>query len=246
MPMTSLTWLARAVGLIITEIGIFRRYIAENWPLLSPSHGFVTLGAMMITLGVSILGNLNKEATSQKSLGTPMWRCVISAGIINSIFGIVNIFASYIFRQKHLGISARQVRAYGAEAPQRASPYLPTPAMSANTTGKSGRRSFHLRRSKTLDENLPSYHTRQQSMHSARSGGSRNFTAPAAANGLGMGYYGEKPMTHEEAAGGREGGVHCPPVVEGVQRPDLAHHPAYANVGHPRPPVPSSVYTTFP
>ena len=60
-----------------------------------------------------------------------------------------------------------------------------------------------------------------------------------------MGYYGEKAgagagagLSHEEAAAGREGGVHCPPVVQGVQRPDLAHHPAYANV---RPP--SSVYT---
>ena len=195
---------------------------------------------MMITLGVSILGNLNKEATSQTSLGTPMWRCVISAGILNSIFGIINIFASYIFRQKHIGVSARQVRAYGAEAPQRTSPYCATPA-----TSMKGRRSFHLRRSKTT-EGLPSYHTRQHSTgsNSNNTGGSRNFTAPAT-TGLGMGYYGEKPMTHEEAAQGREGGVHCPPVVEGVQRPDLAHHPAYANVG-PRPPVPSSVYTTFP
>ena len=48
---------------------------------------------MMITLGVSTLGNLNKEATSQKSLGTPMWRCVISAGVLTCIFGAVNIFA---------------------------------------------------------------------------------------------------------------------------------------------------------
>ena len=77
----------------MTEIGIFRRYIATNWPLLSPAHGFVTLGILMIILGVSILGNLNKEATSQKSLGKSMWQCVISSGIVNSIMGFVNIFS---------------------------------------------------------------------------------------------------------------------------------------------------------
>ena len=87
-------WLTSiAVGLLITETPLFKRYIANNWPLLSPKSGFVTLGAMMIIVGVSILGNLNKEATSQKSLGTPMWRIVIAAGILTSIFGIVNIFA---------------------------------------------------------------------------------------------------------------------------------------------------------
>ena len=47
----------------------------------------------MLILGVSILGNLNKEATSQDNMGTPMWRCVISSGIITCIFGVANIFA---------------------------------------------------------------------------------------------------------------------------------------------------------
>ena len=143
---------------------------------------------------------------------------------------------NYIFRQKSLGVTARQVRAYGAEAPQKTSPYI-TPNPSTR------RRSFHLRRSKT--EILPSYHTRHASNASDRSQ-VRNVSAPlpnTAPNGLGMGYYGEKPaMSHEDAAAGREGGFHCPPVVEGVPRPDLAHHPAYANVG-PRPP--SSVYTRY-
>ena len=47
----------------------------------------------MIIVGVSILGNLNKEATSQQSLGLPFWRIVISSGIITITFGVVNIFA---------------------------------------------------------------------------------------------------------------------------------------------------------
>lgn len=109
--------------LILTETSLFRGYFARNWPLLSPSHGFLTLGILMIIVGVSVLGNLNKEATSQKSLGTSYWRIVISSGILVLILGVANIFASYIFRQKKLGVTARQVRAYGAVASQK----LPLP-----------------------------------------------------------------------------------------------------------------------
>jgi len=74
----------------------------------------------MIILGISILGNLNKEATSEKSLGLAFWRIVISAGIVVTVIGTVNIFASYIFRERRLGVTARQVRSYGAVASQKA------------------------------------------------------------------------------------------------------------------------------
>jgi hypothetical protein len=47
----------------------------------------------MIILGISILGNLNKEATSQKSLGLAFWRIVIGGGIVVVVIGTVNIFA---------------------------------------------------------------------------------------------------------------------------------------------------------
>ena len=51
------------------------------------------LGVAMIFLGNSILGNLNKNATSQKSLGLPFWRLVIAAGIIVFTMGFINLFA---------------------------------------------------------------------------------------------------------------------------------------------------------
>jgi hypothetical protein len=65
----------------------------RNWPLYSQNSGFVSLGITMIILGISILGNLNKEATSEKSLGLAFWRIVISAGIVVTVIGTVNIFA---------------------------------------------------------------------------------------------------------------------------------------------------------
>ena len=46
----------------------------------------------MIFLGNSILGQLNKEATSQKSIGLPFWRLVIASGIIVFTMGFVNLF----------------------------------------------------------------------------------------------------------------------------------------------------------
>jgi hypothetical protein len=51
------------------------------------------LGVTMILLGNEILGNLNKEATSQESLGLAFWRIVISSGIVVIVMGIINIFA---------------------------------------------------------------------------------------------------------------------------------------------------------
>jgi hypothetical protein len=79
------------VFLVISECSIFKSYFARNWPLLSPTHSFNFLGFAMVILGNNILGNLNKEATSQKSLGLPFWRVVIGAGIIVFALGFVNI-----------------------------------------------------------------------------------------------------------------------------------------------------------
>lgn len=45
----------------------------------------------MVVLGVSTLGNLNKEATSQESLGLAFWRIVISSGIVIIIIGVINV-----------------------------------------------------------------------------------------------------------------------------------------------------------
>lgn len=79
--------------LLASELSLFRSYYARNWPLLSPIHGFVTLALAMIVLGINMLGNLNKSATSEKSLGLPFWRIVIGSGIVIFILGFVNLMA---------------------------------------------------------------------------------------------------------------------------------------------------------
>ncbi len=89
-PPTSLTLSA---FLIISEVSIFRTYFARQWPLLSPAHGFVTLGLAMLVLGANMLGNLNKQATSQETMGLAFWRIVIGSGILVLILGFLNICA---------------------------------------------------------------------------------------------------------------------------------------------------------
>lgn len=81
------------VFLIASELSLFRFYYARNWPLLSPSHGFVTLGLVMIVLGVHMLGGLNHPPREGESLNTVFWRIVLGGGIVIIILGFFNIIA---------------------------------------------------------------------------------------------------------------------------------------------------------
>jgi nucleoside recognition membrane protein YjiH len=81
------------VFLIASELSIFKNYFSQYWPLLSPTSGLVFLGVSMVTLGVAIMGNLNKQATGPESLGLPFWRIVISSGILVGLLGFMNIIA---------------------------------------------------------------------------------------------------------------------------------------------------------
>ncbi|KAI4129201.1 MAG: hypothetical protein LQ338_002360 [Usnochroma carphineum] len=183
--------------LLLTETPLFKSYFAKNWPLLSPTHGFLTLGILMTILGVSVLGNLNKEATSQASLGTSYWRIVIASGVIVVVLGVANIFASYVFRQQKLGVTARQVRAYGAVAAQKLPLPVSTPGSGFRVDTK--HRPFGLGRSDTVP---PSASGGGMRMNDPR----RNISAPM--NNV-------QPDQFVRFEGGEE-----------VGKPDLAHHPA--------------------
>ncbi|KAF2018126.1 hypothetical protein BU24DRAFT_165151 [Aaosphaeria arxii CBS 175.79] len=102
--------------LMVSESSLFRTYFARNWPLLSAGHGFVSLGCAMSVLGLNMLGNMNKEATSQESLGLPFWRLLVASGILAIVMGFFNVVASYVFRDSSRHMTARRVRAKGAIA----------------------------------------------------------------------------------------------------------------------------------
>ncbi|KAK8202786.1 hypothetical protein IWZ01DRAFT_112084 [Phyllosticta capitalensis] len=108
-----------ALFLVVSELSVFRNYFLRDWPLLSYDHGFVVLGMAMITMGVNLLGSLNKEI-NEATLGTPFFRLVLSSGIVSLAVGFFNIGISFIFRDRKLRISARRVRAQGVVALQDA------------------------------------------------------------------------------------------------------------------------------
>ncbi|KAH7355629.1 hypothetical protein BKA66DRAFT_516047 [Pyrenochaeta sp. MPI-SDFR-AT-0127] len=133
--------------LIVSECSLFRGFFARNWPLLSPSHGFVTLGCAMMVIGLNMLGNMNKEATSQESLGMPFWRLLVASGILAIVIGFFNVVASFVFRDKSRNITARRVRSRGAmtlsEDVETASQYDPKHkafTISTHHTGSSSSR----------------------------------------------------------------------------------------------------------
>jgi hypothetical protein len=84
----------------------------------------------MMVIGLNMLGNMNKEATSQKSLGLPFWRLLLASGILSIVIGFFNIVAvrtllprreqysnlaqSFVFRDKSRKITSRMVRSRGA------------------------------------------------------------------------------------------------------------------------------------
>jgi hypothetical protein len=167
------------VFLLTSELSLFRTYFARNWPLLSPSHGFVTLALAMLVLGVNMLGNLNKKATNKQSLGLAFWRIVIASGIIIFIMGWVNLIASYVFRDRMKGITARQVRAHGAvaelktpmtqhsntpSAPELAQSYINHPVTPTKSSNP-----FRILTTERRQSLLPSYHTTTSSPASATS-----------------------------------------------------------------------------
>ncbi|UJO24755.1 uncharacterized protein CLAFUR5_13816 [Fulvia fulva] len=166
--------LVTSMFLIVSELSLFRGYFARNWPLLSPSHGFVTLALAMIVLGINVMGNLNKPSGSQEELGMAFWRIVIASGILIFILGWFNLLASFIFRSRKQNITARQVRAHGAvavhktpvpsehgsmtpPAPVLAQSYISNPITPSPT--KANNPFEFMSSSERRTPTLPSYHT---------------------------------------------------------------------------------------
>ncbi|KAI9841719.1 MAG: hypothetical protein M1837_000452 [Sclerophora amabilis] len=198
--------------LVVSELSLFKSYFYRNWPLLSSTSSLITLGIAMIAVGVLTLGNLNKEAASQKSLGLPFWRIVISSGIIVSILGVFNIIANYIFRDRAAGVTARQVRCDGATA-GKGSP------VSSVKSSKSFRRSLHrsfsspiFSRSKT--ETLPSHHTSQN-----RGGG-------GGGKGRGGGVGPSIPISISRPMNPNPQFKEYVSPISPMSKPEDAHHPA--------------------
>ncbi|EPS28929.1 hypothetical protein PDE_03875 [Penicillium oxalicum 114-2] len=200
-----------SIGLIVTELPVFRRYINRSWPMFGEEAGFFALAVIMLILGVAVLGNLNTEAMTQKSLGLAFWRIIISAGILAMVVSLVNILATIIFTDRAQGVSARHVRQYGAVAPQK-------------VLSRASSRSFQPgQNSKREDDSLPSYSPESFSKRFTKrvSGGRFPVKISSPMNPTNNGKSLQVPSVNDAASSrySRDS--------EGITIPDLAHHPAY-------------------
>ncbi|PBP25006.1 hypothetical protein BUE80_DR003896 [Diplocarpon rosae] len=206
--------------LVVSEVTLFRSYFAKSWPLLGPESGFVFLGLSMIVLGFNILGNLNKAATSVENLGLPMWRVVISSGILTALMGFFNIVATYVFCDPKLGITGRQVRSHGASIPTDTC--TKTFSLSSGSTRRS------------VSSGLPSYHAPTERQKSRFS-----FRLPIRGSKLAI----SKPVIQDQEQFAKWDESRRSPVAPDVQRPPTALHPYHQGALHPPMPPPSSRYS---
>lgn len=110
-----------AVFLMISELNLLRNYFERNWPVLSSEHGLSWLGIAMIVMGCQVLANITESAFSIQTLGLPLWRLLLSSGILVITFGFFNIVSSIIFRDGDNGLNARSIRSDGTLASGKSS-----------------------------------------------------------------------------------------------------------------------------
>ncbi|RFU25434.1 hypothetical protein B7463_g10918, partial [Scytalidium lignicola] len=206
-----------AAFLVISELGIFQNYFAQNWPLFGPESGLFCLGLSMLILGFNTLGNLNKPATSVENLGLPLWRIVISSGILASLLGFFNIIATNAFCNTKEGITGRQIRANGAIAP----PKLTDKTNFSVSSVSSG--SIHRRASTTLPTYQPPTMTTSEERRKSKFG----FHFPIRTSLI------SKPIQNDPEQF-QKWEDRSSPVVPEIQRPPTALHPIHY------PPAPAS------
>ncbi|KAL3491441.1 hypothetical protein BJX62DRAFT_205122 [Aspergillus germanicus] len=188
-----------SIFLIVSELPFFRNFFDRHWPSLGEDSGFLTLAVIMLILGIGALGDLNTPATSQEDLGLIFWRIIISAGILALVVSVINVVANFAFADRDIGVSARQVRVYGAVAPQK---------VASRTCSQ---RSFQL--SYKREETLPSYSTSSPIRRASTTSMSRfpiKISSPL------------NPMRMNSNAASSKYSRDS----SGVTVPDLAHHPA--------------------
>ncbi|KAK4197601.1 hypothetical protein QBC40DRAFT_285256 [Triangularia verruculosa] len=105
-----------AIALFISEIGLFKPWFSNNFPILGPDHSLGWLGLALMITGCSIMADLVKPAYSIDNLGLAIWRLVLASGILAITFGVFNMVASVVFRDSANGITARNIRSNGSLA----------------------------------------------------------------------------------------------------------------------------------
>ncbi|KAI1633945.1 hypothetical protein F4809DRAFT_652241 [Biscogniauxia mediterranea] len=102
--------------LAYAEVGIGpgQELIAKTWPVLGPHRGFSWLGISIFLIGCHLLGALSDDTYTNDSVPSQVAQVIMGAGIISLAFGVINVLASFAFRNRQSGVRAREIRNNGA------------------------------------------------------------------------------------------------------------------------------------
>lgn len=220
-----------AIFLILSELALFKPFFTRSWPILGPRSSFLFLGSTMVALGFNVLGNLNKEATSVAELGLPMWRVVISSGILSSVFGFFAIFANFWYRDTKNNISVRSVRSRYIDSETQTLPTSHLRPLSISSPNMTRREKFMSKLPFNSNKRFPvisgPYHTEVYDEEKL-SRSNTNTTSSIGKNSYrgGQKDYGYPRSQQPEVVEDR-----VSPVAAGMLRPPTALHPLHRRGG---------------
>ncbi|KAK0674500.1 hypothetical protein QBC41DRAFT_239022 [Cercophora samala] len=239
---------AISVALLISEVGLFKPWFKNNFPILGPDHSLGWLGLALLITGCSIMADLVKPAYTIGNLGLAIWRLVLSSGILAITFGVFNMIASIIFRDSSNGITARNIRSDGSLAVptnnnSNSKEYYDS-GYQSSVRSNSTRHRYHPEHIIDDDDSEP-----QQQSQPFYKRMTNHFSVPIPpkfnfrkSRNLQI----SKPMPiHNDdsldvergTGGGGYGGLNrsnsrASPVIPDIQRPPTALHPAYTGGSH--------------
>ncbi|KAF4121669.1 hypothetical protein GMORB2_2077 [Geosmithia morbida] len=136
---------AVSLFLAISELPFGKRFFEQHWPAFSPRHGLGWLGFALVMVGCDILGKLNNPKMQADDLGMPWWRLVLASGILNLVFGLLNVVATFALHDWLGGQNVRVIRTIGAASADASNPskeYDVGSAYASSSSGGGGRKTL--------------------------------------------------------------------------------------------------------
>lgn len=114
-----------ALFLALSELpfAFAKDFFRVHWPAFSSHCGLGWLGLALIMIGCNTLGKLNNAATDPDDIGKAWWQLVLASGILNLIFGVLNVLATFALHDYTEGKNVRVIRSDGADDTEGTLPY---------------------------------------------------------------------------------------------------------------------------
>lgn len=216
-----------AFFLAVSELPIGKRFFETHWPAFSLKHGLGWLGLALLMIGCNILGKLNNSKTQPGDIGLPWWRLVLASGILNLVFGFLNIVATFALHDWLGGQNVRVIRTIGAakvdSTKEGSLPY-----------SRPGSPYSFEKNNKSVGGKILGFALDRVRR---KAGSSKEAPRPHISHPVSAHKYPEAdaPSDYDDPE------AQTSPIQPGITKPDNAFHPAFWKDQAPRPP--SSLYS---